>query len=228
VLRTTRALLLAVPSAVVTGLLLAGCGVLPGQAVAPVDLATFAPTAENPDPSVGIDGVEGQVFPGAQHVGPQVRVAYTFTPPIGGTHDQAWAACNGVVYDRPVRSENMVHSLEHGAVWIAYDPERVDDAGVAALAARVEGQQYMLLSPYPGMDSPVSLQSWGHQLALDDVDDPRIDQFVAALRVNRYTHPEPGASCEEVGRGYFSRADPPAFAPAPGASDVDGQAVVAQ
>lgn len=210
-------------------LLLAGCGsVPPGGQAAPVDVSAFVPSAEDPDPSRRIDGVRVEDYEGGRHVGPDQRVAYTFTPGIGGTHDQAWAACNGVVYDRPVRSENMVHSLEHGAVWIAYDPEQVDEAGLAALAARVEGRQYMLLSPYPGMDAPISLQSWGHQLALDDADDPRIDQFVAALRVNRYTHPEPGASCEEVGRGYFSRADPPPFAPNPEVSDVDGQAVVAQ
>jgi hypothetical protein len=221
--RTTHALLIAAAT-----VLLAGCGTLPGQAAATVDLASFAPTADDPDPSVRIDGVEGRVFDGAQHVGPDRRVAYSFTPPIGGTHDQAWAACNGVVYDRPVRSENMVHSLEHGAVWIAYDPGQVDDATVAALAARVEGQQYMVMSPYPDMDAAISLQSWGHQLALDDADDPRIDQFVAALRSNRYTHPEPGASCDEVGRGYFDQDDPPAFAPNPDASDVDGSSVVAE
>ena len=218
-LRTTRAPLLALP-VIASALLLAGCGVLPGQtqtAAEPVDLAAFAPTAENKDPSVLIDGVEGMVFDGGQHVGPADRVAYTFTPPIGGAHDQAWAACNGVVYPQPLRSENLVHSLEHGAVWIAYDPERVQGADLDALAARVEGQPYMVLSPYPDMDPPISLQSWGHQLALDDADDPRIDQFVAALRQNRYTHPEPGASCDEIGRGYFDRAAPPPFAPVPAA-----------
>lgn len=224
--RTTHALLLAVTALSATVLSVAGCGLLPVPPAAPADLAPFAPTAENPDPSTRIDGLRGQVFEGAQHIGPDQRVAYSFTPPIGGAHDQAWAACNGVVYDRPVRSENLVHSLEHGAVWIAYDPDQVDDAGVAALAARVEGQQYLVLSPYHDMDAPISLQSWGHQLALDAADDPRIDQFVTALRVNRYTHPEPGASCEEVGRGYFDRDDPPAFAPNPDASDVDGRSVV--
>ncbi|MBW0132678.1 DUF3105 domain-containing protein [Pseudonocardia abyssalis] len=222
-LRTTHAPLLAL-----SALLLAGCGVLPGQAAAPVDLATFAPTAENKDPSVQIEGVEGKVFSGAQHVGPDTRVAYSFTPPIGGTHDQAWAACNGVVYPEPLRSENLVHSLEHGAVWIAYDPDEVDGAALDALTARVDGQPYMVLSPYPDLGSPISLQSWGHQLALDDADDPRIDQFIAALRQNRYTHPEPGASCDELGRGYFDGTSPPPFAPAPDASDVDGQAVVAE
>ncbi|QNG55591.1 DUF3105 domain-containing protein [Pseudonocardia petroleophila] len=181
-------------------------------------LAPFTPTAENPDPSTQIEGVQVVEYTGGQHVDPVTQVAYTNSPPFGGAHDAVWAACNGVVYDQPVRSENLVHSLEHGAVWITYDPEQVSGAALDTLRAKVDGQSYMVMSPYPGMDSPFSLQSWGHQLKLTDVNDPRIDQFVTALRVNRNTHPEPGASCEEVGPGGFVRTDPPPFAapPAPG------------
>jgi hypothetical protein len=206
-------------------LLLTGCGAA-ASAPPEVDVSAFVPSAANPDPSTAIDGVRTAQYADAQHVGPEQRVAYTATPPFGGAHDQAWAACDGVVYPAPLRSENLVHSLEHGAVWIAYDPERVDDDAVALLAARVEGEPYMVMSPFPGMDAPISLQSWGHQLAVDDAADPRIDQFVAALRANPNTHPEPGASCDEIGRGYFDRTAPPSFTPTPPASEVDGETIV--
>jgi hypothetical protein len=206
----------------------AGDGTAAPAGLDPVALAEFAPSAENPDPSTAIEGVRVTESPGAQHVGPEQRVAYTVVPPVGGAHDQVWAACNGVVYPAPLRTENLVHSLEHGAVWIAYDPDRVDDTGVAALAARVEGEPYLVMSPFPGMDTPISLQSWGHQLAVDDAADPRIDRFVAALRGNPNTHPEPGASCDEVGQGYFDRAAPPPFAPVPAVSEIDGSTVVAE
>ena len=63
------------------------------------------------------------------------------------------------------------------------------------LYAKVEGQNYTMMSPYPGLDQPVSLQSWGHQLKLSDPDDPRIDQFISSLRQNQYTYPEVGARC---------------------------------
>ena len=178
-------------------------------------LAPFTPTAENPDPSTQIAGVQVVEYSGGQHVAPSEQVAYTQSPPFGGAHDGVWAACNGVVYDRPVRSENLVHSLEHGALWISYNPDQVSGAALDALRAKVDGQQYMVMSPYPGLDTALSLQSWGHQLKLADAADPRVDQFVAALRANRNTHPEPGASCAEVGPGGFVRADPPPFAPAP-------------
>lgn len=178
-------------------------------------LAPFTPTAENPDPSTQIEGVQIVEYTGGVHVRSPQQVAYTQSPPFGGAHDEVWAACNGVVYDQPVRSEHLVHSLEHGAVWITYNPDLITGAALDTLRAKVDGQPYMVMSPYPGLDTPFSLQSWGHQLKLTDVDDPRIDQFIAALRVNRNTHPEPGASCAEVGPGGFVRTDPPAFVPAP-------------
>ncbi len=186
-----------------------------GQADERAALAPFVPTAENPDPSTQIEGVQVVEYAGGQHVDETQQVAYTNSPPIGGAHDFVWAACNGVVYDQPVRSENLVHSLEHGAVWIAYDADQVSGEALQALRDRVDGEQYMVLSPFPSLDSPISLQSWGHQLKLDDANDPRIDQFVTALRINQNTHPEFGASCEEVGPGGFQRTSPPPFAPAP-------------
>ncbi|MHA6796157.1 DUF3105 domain-containing protein [Pseudonocardia bannensis] len=184
-------------------------------------LAPFTPTAQNQDPARQIEGVEVVSFQGGQHVTPEQQVAYTHNPPMGGAHEFAWAACNGVVYPQAVRSENLVHSLEHGAVWIAYNPDQVTGDALATLRAKVEGQPYMVMSPYPGLDQPISLQSWGHQLKLTDANDIRIDQFVQALRRNQYAHPEPGASCNEMGPGNFVQDDPPAFAPPP-APDAPG------
>ncbi len=189
-----------------------------GQADERAALAPFTPSAENPDPSTQIEGVQVVEYTGGNHVDATQQVAYTNSPPFGGAHDFAWAACNGVVYDEPVRSENLVHSLEHGAVWIAYNPDQVSGPALETLRDKVDGEQYMVMSPYPDLDSPISLQSWGHQLKLSDANDPRIDQFIAALRLNQNTHPEFGASCEESGPGGFERTDPPPFvaAPAPG------------
>ncbi len=178
-------------------------------------MAPFTPTAENQDPSTAIPGVQVVPFEGGQHIEPAVQVAYTHTPPMGGAHDYSWAACNGVVYPNPVRSENLVHSMEHGAVWIAYNPDQVAGDALDVLTRKVQNQPYLVMSPYPGLDQPISLQSWGHQLKLSDANDPRIDQFVAALRLNQYAYPEPGASCNELGAPNFSQANPPAFVPPP-------------
>jgi hypothetical protein len=178
-------------------------------------LTKFTPSATNQDPSKQIDGVVAQPYVGGQHVRPDQQVAYTHSPPFGGAHDGYWAACNGVVYPNAVRTENLVHSLEHGAIWIAYNPDQINGDALAKLKAKVDGEQYMVMSPYPNLDSPISLQSWGHQLKLSDANDPRIDEFVSALKQNRYTHPEVGASCDATGPGAFDQDNPPPYAPAP-------------
>ncbi|MDT7678275.1 MAG: hypothetical protein QOD82_6177, partial [Pseudonocardiales bacterium] len=62
---------------------------------------------------------------------------------------------------------------------------------------------------------PISLQSWGHQLKVVDAADPRIDQFIQALRRNQYAYPEVGASCDALGPGQFDPSNPPPFDPSP-------------
>jgi len=122
----------------------------------------------------------------------QGSVAYPVSPPVGGDHNPVWQNCMGEVYPQPIANENAVHSLEHGAVWITYRPGLPADQ-VAALAAKVRDTPYLMLSPYPGLDRPVSLQAWGYQLKLDSAADPRVDQFIQAFRIN--AAPEPGAPC---------------------------------
>ncbi len=103
-------------------------------------LAEWTPSDTNKDPSAKIPGIVIQPYAGAQHVQPNQTVAYTHSPPFGGTHDGYWAACNGVVYTTAVRNENMVHALEHGTIWIAYNPDQIKDAALDKLKAKVDGQ----------------------------------------------------------------------------------------
>ena len=141
-----------------------------------------------------ISGITTAEYEAGQHV--PTTVAYAESPPIGGEHDPVWADCTGTVYDVDIRHENAVHSLEHGAVWITYNPDEVSDADIDKLAELVDGESGRMMSPYEGLDSPISLQSWNHQLKVDSVDDPRIKQFADFLTRNPDFHPEVGASCE--------------------------------
>lgn len=198
----------------------AGPTPITGQATS--SLAEFVPSAENQDPSLTIPGIVTAELPPGLHVTSTQRVAYPEIPPLGGPHDARWAACDGVVYDTAVRTENLVHSLEHGAVWIAYNPATVSAQDQETLRAKVIDKQYTVMSPIPDMADPISLQSWGHQLKLDSADDERIDQFITALRENPYTTPEVGATCSSPS---FDRTAPPPFdpsAPGPDAVPMDG------
>ena len=140
-----------------------------------------------------IAGVQTFEYEAGQHV--TTPVAYTETPPVGGEHDPEWADCTGTVYDVDIRHENAVHSMEHGAVWITYDPAVVSGGALDTLTAFAD-ESGRMVSPNPGQDSPISLQSWNHQLKVDSADDPRIEQFADFLTYNQEFYPEPGASCE--------------------------------
>lgn len=183
------------------------------------EISPYRVSPDNPDPSRSIPGVVAVENQNQVHVRPTERVAYETSPPFGGPHDGNWAACDGAIYPRPVRSENLVHSLEHGAVWIAYNPDQVTGTALDQLRQRTAGQTYLALSPYPELDRAVSVQAWGRQLKLDDPMDPRLDQFVRALRQNPNTHPEVGASCDALGPGSFDPANPPPFDASPPGPD---------
>jgi hypothetical protein len=134
---------------------------------------------------------------GQEHV--STPVTYTESPPVGGAHDPEWADCTGTVYDVDIRHENAVHSMEHGATWITYDPDTISDGDLATLKKLVTGRQGLLLSPYAGLTSTISLQSWNHQLAVSSAGDKRVQQFADFMTFNGDItghYPEIGASCE--------------------------------
>lgn len=182
-------------------------------------LAEWTPTSSNPDPSLKIPGIVTGQYKGSVHVLPTERVAYDHFPPIGGPHDGYWATCTGTVYKTAVRNENMVHALEHGSVWIAYNPDQIKGDALTKLTSKVQGKPYSMMSPYPGLDKPISLQAWGHQLKVDSADDQRVDEFITALRANNNTTPEIGASCDALGAGMFTPDNPPPFDPTPPGPD---------
>jgi hypothetical protein len=134
---------------------------------------------------------------GQEHV--TTPVTYTESPPVGGPHDPEWADCTGTVYDVDIRHENAVHSMEHGATWITYDPDRISDGDLKTLQDLVDGRQGLMLSPYAGLGSTISLQSWNHQLSVDSAGDERVEQFADFMTFNADVaghYPEIGASCE--------------------------------
>lgn len=152
----------------------------------------FAPPAA-PTYSAGGDGteIEGvEVFENTTtHV--EGTVDYEQSPPTGGPHNSMWLNCG--IYSEPQQDENAVHSLEHGAVWVTYDAEQVSGAELETLRAQLPST-YVILSPYEGLDTPIALSSWNHQLKLDSADDARIPQFFEEFWRNQNV-PEPTATC---------------------------------
>lgn len=134
-------------------------------------------------------GVESFDVPSRDHV--EGAVDYPQDPPGGGNHSGVWQNCG--FYDTPAVNENVVHSLEHGALWIAYRPDLAADQ-VQAIRDLAGSESFVLATQYPGLRSPVVATAWGRQLALDQATDPRLEAFVRAFMVGPTT-PEPGAPC---------------------------------
>ena len=118
-------------------------------------------------------------------------VEYPQQPPVGGAHAAVWQNCGS--YAQPVPDEQAVHSLEHGAIWIAYRPDLPADQ-VAVLQELTLGQPYVLVSPYPSLDTAVVASAWGARLPLERVDESLLGAFIEAYAQGPET-PEPGAPC---------------------------------
>jgi hypothetical protein len=136
-----------------------------------------------------IEGVE--TFPGLSNDHTADPVNYPQDPPVGGPHHPIWQQCR--VYTEPIKNEHAIHALEHGAVWITYDPDLPVEQ-VQTLQNITQQGSHRLLSPYPGIDSPIILSAWGLQLRLDSVDDPRLNDFLAKYVRGPQTL-EVGATC---------------------------------
>lgn len=145
-------------------------------------------TDERPDISGRVEVFQD---PGMQHV-PEA-VTYDQSPPVGGDHNPVWLNCG--VYDEPVPDWHAVHSLEHGAVWLSYDPEdpAITEEAIATLE-EIATIDYMIIAPYPGQGAPVKATAWGLQMSADTADDPAIMEFVRLYNRGPQT-PEPGATC---------------------------------
>lgn len=146
------------------------------------------------DQDRAVEGLDVEEFdlPADANSHVQTPVQYPQTPPVGGPHNPVWQTCG--VYDAPVAAENAVHSLEHGAVWITYDPA-LPQQQVAALQDLAAGQDYVLVTPFQGLpDRAVYASAWGVQLQASGAQDPRLEQFVTAYSQGPQT-PELGATC---------------------------------
>jgi len=120
--------------------------------------------------------------------------------PAGGAMDSGWQNCG--FYETQIRAESAVHSMEHGAVWVAFDPN-LPAAEIDSLRRFVSRSEKVVVSPVAGISSPVIVSAWGFQLDINDLADSRLDQFVNEFSGSSDA-PEPGGRCSgAVGQPQF-------------------------
>lgn len=101
--------------------------------------------------------------------------AYETFPATSGPHAGTWAPCG--IYAEEVPEVFSVHSMEHGAVTVHYDPALpVGDIERIRQAARELGS-HVVVTPRSALTEPVVLTAWTVMARLGDVDTQAITDF---------------------------------------------------
>lgn len=135
------------------------------------------------------DGVELIAITEANHVVGDID--YGVVVPAGGDHNVDVQPCG--FYDGFVRPENVLHALEHGAVWASYRRDLGTEA-IDGLEGLLRGRRELLVSEMPDQPAPLILTAWGAQLEMQTYDDTIVRQFYREFNDGVFA-PEPGASC---------------------------------
>lgn len=155
-----------------------------------VAVAIVAVIAFTPEPVKGVpDGTESIAVGEPLHVEGELHADGEV--PAGGEHNPQWLNCG--YYDTEVDSEYAVHSLEHGAVWIAFNPD-IGQEEMDRLRRFVRRDRKVIVSPVTDLDEGILVTAWGNQLAPDSADDARIEQFVNEFAGSNEA-PEPTGAC---------------------------------
>lgn len=158
-----------------------------------VDESTTHPTAAPLSPFDSCTVYTAREPAGARdHRTPCSEIDYAAaSPPAGGPHYSIWA--NFVTYDAPVPWGFLVHSLEHGAIVLAYDPGVVEAAVVRAELEDIatthgldpvcrdeEWPNRIIVVPDPELDWPIAVRAWEHVYDATCLDRASIEAFIAA------------------------------------------------
>lgn len=93
-------------------------------------------------------------------------------------------------YDAPIADGNAIHALEHGIIWISYQPDSLSAEDISALeGVQSDFGRDTILSPRPANAEAIVIASWERRLTFDSVDVQTLRDFITT---NRNRSPEPG------------------------------------
>jgi hypothetical protein len=115
-----------------------------------------------------------------------------------------------------VADENLVHSFEHGAVAILFDPKDVSLGDIKKIEAIVDDyDDDVLTAPYPGLPDYIVVASWSRKMALSEFDEAAIKEYIDQFRD---TEPAPEASTQDCPNNSDDAYEPPETTPSPSPS----------
>ena len=139
-------------------------------------------------PDRGADAVISQVQTeesnGLDHREQGTEIGYERVPPTSGAHwGGSWESAGFYTEQPPL--ESLVHSLEHGAVVVYYDPAQLNSEAEESLRGWASNQTgnwrnfIAVPNPNENPDSAYVLTAWEKRLAMDEYDDATVRAFTA-------------------------------------------------
>lgn len=158
-------------------------GIVATVVVLIVVVVMFGPSSPSEDP---LAGEAVQIGP-ATHVDPS-EVPIGTLPQAGGPH--APSPLRNGIYEEPISEPHAIHALEHGVIWITYQPNLLTADEIERLTdVANDFLRDVILAPRLENVDPIVLVSWGQRLILADLDEEAVANFI---RTNRNRSPEPG------------------------------------
>lgn len=127
-------------------------------------------------PDAELQGVERPRNEGRAHV---AQVSYATATPTSGGHSGSSARCG--VYSQTLQLETAVHSLEHGAVVVWYNPDLADTARQNLTRMVNRWDSHVIVSPNPELADPVVATAWNRMKSFENVDED-LAQFIDVYR----------------------------------------------
>jgi hypothetical protein len=178
---------------------------------APQRPAAPPPASDAPPPPAQVCGAPvaaSKPSTSAAHVPDDAPLAWEDSPPSSGSHRARWARWGAYTYLSPAR---WLHNLEHGGVAILYDP-CLPEADVATLRAFANarpdddmGPFRWVLTPYPGLQTPVALVAWEETLLLPCWRATDVEAALAFIAAHYRTAPEDVPFDGGYDRGWLGR-----------------------
>lgn len=126
---------------------------------------------------VGAD--RSQSFPnlGREHVPAGTIVQYNSNPPTSGSHYSEWVSEK--FYDKEIPDGHLVHNLEHGDVWISYNPRIAPE--IKSRLKKFASSKVVITARF-GNEKDISLAAWtrldNFNLENGVLDEARVSDFI--------------------------------------------------
>ncbi len=96
-------------------------------------------------------------YEGATHVAEGTKVNYKSNPPSSGNH---WPVpLKDGIYNKEKPDEAVVHSLEHGRVWVSYKPS-IPDSVKEELKNLLKRELLVIVTPRTANEYDIALSAW--------------------------------------------------------------------